>query len=108
MSTASLIAEISPRRTASLTRRRKPPLALRPLHRLWRRTIDEIEVRKVALPVRNLPSPMEGITACQISDFHVDRDEDLIRLGHAVELINRQQPALVLLTGDYFSGHKPE
>jgi uncharacterized protein len=104
MSTASLTADLSPRRTAAKTRRRKPPLPLRPLHRLWRRTIDEIEVRKVALPVRLLPTSIEGITACQISDFHVDRDEDLTRLGRAVELINRQQPAMVFLTGDYFSG----
>jgi predicted MPP superfamily phosphohydrolase len=104
MSTASLIVGTSTRRTASLKRRRKPPLPLRPLHRLWRRTIDDIEVRKIALPVRRLPSAIEGVTACQISDFHVDRDEDLMRLGRAVELINRQQPALVFLTGDYFSG----
>jgi uncharacterized protein len=104
MSTASLTADVAPRRTANLKRRRKPPLALRPLHRLWRRTIDDIEVRRVSLPVRGLPSGLEGITACQISDFHVDRDEDLTRLGHAVELINRQHPAMVFLTGDYFSG----
>jgi predicted MPP superfamily phosphohydrolase len=42
--------------------------------------------------------------ACQISDFHVDRDEDLRRLEQAVEAINRQDPELVFLTGDYFSG----
>jgi predicted MPP superfamily phosphohydrolase len=106
MSTASLTADLSPRRSAVAAHRRKPPLPLRPLHRLWRRTIDEIEVRRVTLPVRALPQPLEGITACQISDFHVDRDEDLTRLGRAVELINRQQPAMVFLTGDYFSGHQ--
>jgi uncharacterized protein len=104
MSTASLIVEAHPIKTRS--RRRKPPLPLRPLHRLWRRTIDNIEVRKVVLPVRRLPAPMEGVSACQISDFHVDRDEDLSRLGRAVELINRLQPALVFLTGDYFSGRE--
>ncbi|HEY2107507.1 MAG TPA: metallophosphoesterase [Candidatus Binataceae bacterium] len=106
MSTASLTADLSPRRTAIRRRRRKPPLPLRPLHRLWRRTIDDIEVRKVALPVRQLPASIEGIVACQISDFHVDRDEDLTRLGRAVELINAQRPALVFLTGDYFSGRE--
>jgi uncharacterized protein len=106
MSTASLTADLSPRRTSTRTRRRKPPLPLRPLHRLWRRTIDDIEVRKVALPVRQLPPSIEGIAACQISDFHVDRDEDLTRLGRAVELINGQRPALVFLTGDYFSGRE--
>lgn len=106
MSTASLTADLSPRRTKTRTRRSKPPLPLRPLHRLWRRTIDDIEVRKVALPVRQLPAPIEGVVACQISDFHVDRDEDLTRLGRAVELINSQRPAFVFLTGDYFSGRE--
>jgi len=104
MGTASLIADAPAFKPAARRRRGKPPLALRPLHKLWRRTIDEIEVHKVTLPVRQLPAAIEGVVACQISDFHVDRDEDLSRLGRAVELINRQQPALVLLTGDYFSG----
>ena len=106
MGTAGLIIEAPALKPGARRRRTKPPLALRPLHRLWRRTIDEIEVRKVALPVRRLPSSIEGVVACQISDFHVDRDEDLSRLGRAVELINRQHPALVLLTGDYFSGRE--
>lgn len=78
-------------------------LPLRPLHSLWRRTLDEIEVSRVSLPVRRLPEALEGLIACQISDFHVDRDEDLERLERAVELINRQHPDLVFLTGDYFS-----
>lgn len=82
----------------------KPPLPLRPLHRIWRRTIDEVEVTKVGLPVRSLHHALAGTVACQISDFHVDRDEDLERLELAVEVINRQKPEMVFLTGDYFSG----
>jgi uncharacterized protein len=85
-------------------RRRKPPIALRPLHRMWRRTLDEIEIVRVALPVRHLPAALGGAVACQISDFHVDRDEDLHRLEQAVAAINSQRPDLVFLTGDYFSG----
>ena len=85
-------------------RKGKPPIALRPLHRMWRRTIDQIEVVRVALPVRRLPAALEGVVACQISDFHVDRDEDLNRLEQAVQKVNRQHPDLVFLTGDYFSG----
>jgi predicted MPP superfamily phosphohydrolase len=83
---------------------RKPPIALRPLHRIWRRTIDGIEVVPVELPVRQLPAALAGLVACQISDFHVDREEDLARLQKAVETINRQRPDFVFLTGDYFSG----
>ena len=78
-------------------------MPLRPLHRVWRRTIDHLDVRHVTLPVRNLPAGLDGMIACQISDFHLDRDEDLERLDRAVETINRQHPDLVFLTGDYFS-----
>ncbi len=85
-------------------RRRKPPLALRPLHRAWRRMLDNLEVTRIVLPVRGLPARLEGLVACQISDFHVDRDEDVERLGAAVALINHHRPEFVFLTGDYFSG----
>ncbi|HUO05729.1 MAG TPA: metallophosphoesterase [Candidatus Binataceae bacterium] len=81
------------------------PLAFRPLHQMWRRTIDTIHVSEISLPVRGLPVALSGVTACQISDFHVDRDEDLERLELAVETINRERPDLIFLTGDYFSGH---
>jgi uncharacterized protein len=112
MSTAELIdhpppdepAREKPHKKAAGRTRGKPPLALRPLHRMWRRTIDEIVVSEVELPVRGLPTGLRGIVACQISDFHVDRDEDLERLALAVETINQQHPDLVFLTGDYFSG----
>jgi predicted MPP superfamily phosphohydrolase len=92
-----------PRRRKRLDHNR-PPIPLRPLHRMWRRTIDEIEVVRVDLPVRHLPPELHGIIACQISDFHLDRDEDVARLEQAVKAINRQRPEFVFLTGDYFSG----
>jgi predicted MPP superfamily phosphohydrolase len=71
---------------------------------MWRKTIDEIEIARVELPVRGLTPAHRSLVACQISDFHVDRDEDLARLFLAVEAINREHPDLVFLTGDYFSG----
>lgn len=107
MSTAELIADLPPHQppvAAAGRAKPKPPLALRPLHRIWRRTIDAIQVSEVDLPVRGLPGALRGLVACQISDFHVDRDEDLERLALAVEAINKQHPDLVFLTGDYFSG----
>ncbi|HVC44443.1 MAG TPA: metallophosphoesterase [Candidatus Binataceae bacterium] len=108
MATAKLTAAEGPdesqRHPRTPARKRKPPIALRPLHRMWRRTIDDVEVVRVELPVRRLPTALAGLVACQISDFHVDRDEDLNRLEQAVRTINRQQPDLVFLTGDYFSG----
>jgi uncharacterized protein len=107
MPTAELIDDLPPPEPAAAGRAKgKPPLALRPLHRMWRRTIDDIHVTALDLPVRGLPDTLRGVVACQISDFHVDRDEDLERLGSAVEAINEQQPDLIFLTGDYFSGPK--
>ena len=87
----------------SVKPKKQPPLPLVPLHRMWRRTIDQVEVCRVMLPLRNLPKGLSGLTACQISDFHLDRTEDLARLERAVEAINRQHPELIFLTGDYFS-----
>ncbi len=107
MGTAELIADrlrTEPAHPRPARAGRKPPLALRPLHRAWRRTIDNLDVTRVVLPVRGLPAPLEGIIACQISDFHVDRDEDVERLESAVALINHNRPEFVFLTGDYFSG----
>jgi uncharacterized protein len=107
MSTAELIDDSLAREpvlAAAGRAKAKPPLALRPLHRMWRKTIDEIKVSALDLPVRGLPAALRGLVACQISDFHVDRDEDLERLASAVEAINQQQPDLIFLTGDYFSG----
>lgn len=71
---------------------------------MWRRTIDEVEVAQVALPVRGLPPALKGVVACQISDLHLDMDEDVERLELAVDVINREKPEFVFLTGDYFSG----
>ncbi len=104
MPQAELIADRHLETAPARPRRGHPPLALRPLHRMWRRTIDEIEVARIDLPVRGLAGAHRGAIACQISDFHVDRDEDLARLFLAVEAINREHPDLVFLTGDYFSG----
>jgi len=72
MSTAELIDDLPAHRPAVTGRAKgKPPLALRPLHRMWRKTIDEIQVSALDLPVRGLPAALQGLVACQISDFHV-------------------------------------
>ncbi|HYB91016.1 MAG TPA: metallophosphoesterase [Candidatus Binataceae bacterium] len=105
MPTAQLKDDLSETRVDAPVRRRKSPLPLRPLHRIWRRTLDTIDVTRIELPVRGLGEAHRGVTACQISDFHVDRDEDLDRLALAVDAVNQQNPDLVFLTGDYFSGH---
>jgi predicted MPP superfamily phosphohydrolase len=107
MTTAESVAaapQTVPPRERSKPSGARPALPIRPLHRIWRRTIDHLDLTQVELPVRGLSESLRGLVACQISDFHVDRDEDLERLHEAVEAINAQSPDLVFLTGDYFSG----
>lgn len=103
-SAASALGSQAAREQPRRVRRPKPPIALRPLHRIWRRTLDEIDVARIRLPVRGLPAALEGMVACQLSDLHVDRDEDLERLVLAVGAVNAQRPDLIFLTGDYFTG----
>jgi predicted MPP superfamily phosphohydrolase len=83
--------------------RAKPVFLLYPFYNLWRRMLDEIEVVRLDLPVRGLAPAHRGLRACQLSDLHVDRDEDLERVEQAVNRVNDERPALVFLTGDYFS-----
>jgi uncharacterized protein len=103
-SAANVLGAETARAQSRRARHLKPPIALRPLHRIWRRTLDEIDVTRIRLPVRGLPAALEGMVACQLSDLHVDRDEDLERLVLAVAATNAQRPDLVFLTGDYFTG----
>ena len=103
-SAASVLEVKVAREQLRRARRPRPPIPLRPLHRMWRRTLDEIDVARINLPVRGLPSALEGVVACQLSDLHVDRDEDLERLLLAVDAVNAQRPDMVFLTGDYFTG----
>ncbi len=107
MSVPELLKTAAPSRRRPARRptraKRKPPLPLRPIHKMWRHTIDAIDIEPITLPVRALPPALKGVVACQLSDLHVDRDEDLERLEAAVKAVNKQHPELVFLTGDYFS-----
>jgi hypothetical protein len=67
---------------------------------------DQIDVTNLDLPVRGLQSDFAGLIACQVSDFHIDKEADLLRLENAVKIINDESPDIVFLTGDYFSGVK--
>jgi predicted MPP superfamily phosphohydrolase len=63
-----------------------------------------IEIVRVDVPIRGLPTPLQGFTIVQLSDFHVGpyvKAEDVHR---SVEIANKLDPDLVVLTGDYVSG----
>ncbi|MCW3162556.1 metallophosphoesterase [Chryseobacterium oryctis] len=57
-------------------------------------------VRRVKIKLSNLPKSFKGYKIIQISDVHSGSFSDPSKLEHAIELINKQKPDLVLFTGD--------
>ncbi|WP_292008195.1 metallophosphoesterase [Chryseobacterium sp.] len=57
-------------------------------------------VRKVKVKIKNLPKSFKGYKVVQISDVHSGSFADPQKLEHAIQLINEQNPDLVLFTGD--------
>jgi predicted MPP superfamily phosphohydrolase len=62
-----------------------------------------IEISRIDILLRSLPAPFEGLRIAQLSDIHLDEYTEPFFLRHAIEEINRLQPDLVLLTGDFVS-----
>lgn len=58
------------------------------------------KVRKVRINFTNLPKSFKGYKIVQISDVHSGSFSDPGKLQHAIDLINEQNPDLVLFTGD--------
>ncbi|HKF50473.1 MAG TPA: metallophosphoesterase [Terracidiphilus sp.] len=53
--------------------------------------------------IEGLPASFDGITIAQLSDIHLDEFTEPFLLREAIDQINRMQPDMVLLTGDYVS-----
>lgn len=58
------------------------------------------KVRRVRMNFTNLPKSFKGYKIVQISDVHSGSFSDPSKLEHAINLINEQNPDLVLFTGD--------
>jgi predicted MPP superfamily phosphohydrolase len=56
---------------------------------------------ELTLPIKRLPEAWDGLRIAQLSDFHYDEDFSVIPLRKAVDVINRLQPDLIVLTGDF-------
>ena len=62
-----------------------------------------IEVTQIDIRLKGLPAAFEGLRIAQLSDIHMDEYTEPFFLRDAVQRINRTQPDVVLLTGDYVS-----
>ena len=61
----------------------------------------DVTHREIRLP--SLPGAFDGMKIVQLSDIHLDEFTEPFLLRHAIDQINRMQPDVVLLTGDFVS-----
>ncbi len=62
---------------------------------------EELSLEKVTLPIRGLPSSLDGFRIAQLSDIHLYPLTQLDLVERAVALTNQLNPDLTVLTGDY-------
>jgi hypothetical protein len=62
-----------------------------------------IDVVHRDIRIAGLPEAFEGMTIAQLSDIHLDEYTEPFLLREAIRQINRLDPDIVLLTGDYVS-----
>ena len=61
----------------------------------------ECRVELVSVPVRNLPTALEGFRIVALSDFHLLPFTQIGFLKNAIDLASTRQPDLVVLLGDF-------
>ena len=64
---------------------------------------DWVEVNQIDLTLPRLPISFHGYRVIQLSDLHIGTWLTLEKLEEAVEIVNRHQPDLVAITGDFVS-----
>lgn len=64
-------------------------------------TTFEFEIRKVRIPILNLPDKFNNFTIVQLSDIHSGSFSSLEPIEWTVETINKLNPDLVVATGDF-------
>jgi predicted MPP superfamily phosphohydrolase len=77
-----------------------PPLLTFSLTTVAMRQLSDFRVRRLVLPIVNLPTDLHGMTIAQVSDIHVGRFTSGHVLREVVDMTNQLRSDLVLLTGD--------
>jgi predicted MPP superfamily phosphohydrolase len=62
------------------------------------------QVKKVDIPLKNLPAEFDGFTIAQISDLHIGMVIKHDYVQNVVNITNNLKPDLVALTGDFVDG----
>jgi predicted MPP superfamily phosphohydrolase len=64
----------------------------------------DYQVRRVEIPVPNLPAGLEGMKIVQISDIHLSSYMPRLQVRRAVNMANDLGADLALVTGDFITG----
>lgn len=67
-----------------------------------------LEFVKISMPIKNLPSHLEGKKLMQISDMHIGKRFDYQFLIESFKKANEFTPDFVVYTGDYVSTYKDQ
>jgi predicted MPP superfamily phosphohydrolase len=62
------------------------------------------QVRRVEIPVTNLPPALDGMNIVQISDIHLSGYMPRTQVRRAVEMANELRADLAVVTGDFITG----
>lgn len=60
----------------------------------------DYRVRRVKVPIKDLPKSFEGLTITHISDIHTGSFENKAAVWRGIEMINEQNSDLIFFTGD--------
>lgn len=77
-----------------------PPIFTISLSGIALAQLNNFRVRRFVIPIRDLPTDLAGTTIAQVSDIHIGRFTSGRVLGRMVEVVNKLDADLVLLTGD--------
>src|SRR5215216_3726871 len=64
------------------------------------------KVENIRLKLKRLPKAFSGIRVAQISDIHMGGWMDLGRLKDVADIITKEKPDILLITGDFLIGHQ--
>ena len=87
------------RATAALT----PPMLTLAAAGIGEAQLDGFRIRRMDVPVPNLPPALDGVTIAHVSDFHVGRFTRGRVLERIVEETNRLDADVIALTGDFIN-----
>lgn len=68
----------------------------------------DYRIRRIKLPMKNLPSGFHGMTIAQISDIHSGSFFNKTAVKGGVEMLMGQKPDMVFFTGDLVNSHAEE